>query len=482
MQPDQVPTHPPSPSPASGPAATTTRGSRARLTQVLGQTSLRSLLSMGVAFILLLSLASMMAVLDMTLHSAPGLDAPVPVLSPGTSAHQLSQGVAAGVPDLGAVDDRERLAAWAAQIELKVLTAGLVCVLTGTLLAWLAGSWLEESFHGLAEALQRVADGEESQVLPRRGPRDLVTVIMALDSTVAVLGEHRRQLTECMVDHAAASHQLHAASKALLTASTHSRGRTELALLGTQKISSKDHAVTISLSEMTATTVALQQHAHTALQAAQHSREQMQSFTSTVQTLDAKRQSLTPLVSIVDSLTRLTNALVPIDEPQTQGEPKATIDLQVVKTLAQQWAMAGDDANARLSSINHDIAFITEESRHLSAMIESIEDTQGALATTIEQQALTASEIRDLFTATVQTNQALSASIQAIAESTQVTSVHAEEINHLAGILVNLSYEVEPLVGGLPLPRSSSAARRAYDRRQGPAEAAKEAQRQAELF
>jgi methyl-accepting chemotaxis protein len=118
-----------------------------------------------------------------------------------------------------------------------------------------------------------------------------------------------------------------------------------------------------------------------------------------------------------------------------------------VKELATGTARATGDISRQVEAIQHDVASAVESIRQISGIVATINDLQTRIATAVEQQTATTSEITRSMAEAAKGSRDIAQNIGGVAKAAQGASAGANDARASAQELARMAGDLERLVG-----------------------------------
>jgi methyl-accepting chemotaxis protein len=184
---------------------------------------------------------------------------------------------------------------------------------------------------------------------------------------------------------------------------------------------------------------------------AAHAIRAAETSTAAVTQLDASSAEIGDVVKVIKAIAAQTNllALNATIEAARAGDAGRgfAVVAEEVKNLAQETARATENIVARVGGIRADTGAAITAIAQISTVIERINDIQSGIATAVEQQAVTITEMARTLEAVAQNSGHILAEVHTVAESADKTSKGAATTENTAAAMVRTAETLRTLTG-----------------------------------
>ncbi|WP_033340516.1 methyl-accepting chemotaxis protein [Catenuloplanes japonicus] len=330
----------------------------------------------------------------------------------------------------------------------------LACWVVGTVLAALLGVFVVRRITGplgeVSGVLERMADGDLTGQVTVRSRDESGVMAGALNRAVAGM----RRTVESL---GGASHSLAAAAEQLSTTSTQIAGSAEQTSAQAEVVSSAAGEVTRNVQtisagseQMGASIREISQNANQAAQVAGTAVTQAQETNRTVVKLGESSAEIGNVVKLITAIAEQTNllALNATIEAARAGEAGKgfAVVASEVKDLAQETARATESISSRVAATQADTEIVITAIGEISEVIARISDYQTTIASAVEEQTATTSEMNRGVSEAAGGISEITSGVETLAGAARMTSESVAEAQRASEELARMSGELQGLV------------------------------------
>jgi methyl-accepting chemotaxis protein len=268
------------------------------------------------------------------------------------------------------------------------------------------------------------------------------TFVARVQSTVAAIGKTSSSIAESSEDMMSASRQMSG------TAGDASSGA-NLVSAAAEQVSTSVQSVAAATEEMTTSVREIAENAANAAKVATQAVAVADSTNATIAKLGESSAEIGQVLKVITSIAEQTNllALNATIEAARAGEAGKgfAVVANEVKQLATQTATATEDIRARIGAIQTNSEAAVSAMGQIAGIIGQIDDFANTIASAVEEQSATTSQISNTVHEGHQGTAEIAKSITGVAQAAQHTSEgavrtqrSAEELGRLAGDLRDL--------------------------------------------
>ena len=284
-----------------------------------------------------------------------------------------------------------------ASLVAKLLVAALLGVGAMVVASLLISRGITRPLRASIAALQRFAEGDLSHRLLETSTGCLGDLEVAFNQSIDAVGGIVGQVRASADSVSASSEELSASSQQIAAGAEETSVQAGVVSAAAEEVSRHVQTVSAGADEMG---VSIREIAHSANEAARVASQAVsvvESTNVTVAKLGASSQEIGKVVKVITSIAEQTNllALNATIEAARAGEAGKgfAVVANEVKELAQETARATEDIARRVEAIQADTGGAVSAMGDISAIITSINDYQLTIASAVEEQTATTSEM-----------------------------------------------------------------------------------------
>jgi methyl-accepting chemotaxis protein len=265
---------------------------------------------------------------------------------------------------------------------------------------------------------------------------DLRTSIGGIAASVAQLNEAAGRLSEV--------------STSMEANATETSSQANLVSDSSKGVSANVEAVAAAAEEMTASIKEISQNTSHAAQVAAQAVTAADVTTSTINKLGDSSAEIGKIIKVITDIAQQTNllALNATIEAARAGESGKgfAVVANEVKELAKETARATEDISEKIETIQTDTRSAVEAITEISGIIDQISEIQTTIASAVEEQAATTSEIARSVNDANRGSAEITTNIEGVAQAAESTSRGAAETQGQAAELSRTAAELNSLV------------------------------------
>jgi methyl-accepting chemotaxis protein len=333
-------------------------------------------------------------------------------------------------------------------------TMGLTTLLAlaiGAAVATFLGRQISAATASVLRQAEAIATGdlteEEVQTQSSDELGDLTRAINKMHSNlrgmVVSIADNARQV-------ATASEEFSAVSQQISSNSEETTAQANVVANATELVNKNLQTVATGAEEMSSTIQEIARNATEAARVAGEAVKTAESTNASVSKLGDSSAEIGQVIKVITSIAQQTNllALNATIEAARAGESGKgfAVVANEVKELAKQTAKATEDISQKIAAIQTDTKGAVDAIATITAVINRINDISATIATAVEQQSATTSEMTRNVAEAAKGAEEISQNISGVAQSAQGTSSSAQESLKAAQQLAQMSTELRGLV------------------------------------
>jgi methyl-accepting chemotaxis protein len=382
--------------------------------------------------------------LDRTIDGTPYVLALRPLLD--------YSGTAIGV--LGFAIDTTDLVAASNQARTLGLAAGAGVLLLGLVLSGLVagniGRSITRPIARLGELLGRVADGDFTRRAEPGGTREVAAIAQALNTTLDAVADTIRSIRGASARLTGSSDGLSTVSQQLSATAEETSDRAQSVSAASEQISANVSVVAGAAGEMGLSISEIAESAAEAANVARQAMDRAESTTGAVTKLSASSAEIGAAVDTITKIAQQTNllALNATIESARAGEAGKgfAVVAHEVKELSQQTGRFTEEIASKITSIQSDSTAAVAAIRDIAEIIAKVNDLQNAIASAVEEQSATTSEITRSVGEAATGADEIARSVTRVAETSQDTVGGAVTVNEASRELAQMAEHLDELV------------------------------------
>jgi methyl-accepting chemotaxis protein len=301
------------------------------------------------------------------------------------------------------------------------------------------------------EVLDAVAEGDLTQRIEASGTDEVARMSQALDVTVERFRSAIASLSASSTQVEAASARLSGSSADLDEAASGAAEQSSRAAGAAEQVSASIASLAAGSEEMTASIGEIARGASDAAAVAGEAVGIVQATNDAIVQLGASSAEIGDVIRTISAIAEQTNllALNATIEAARAGESGKGFAVVAgeVKELAQETARATGNITERISAIQADTTAAVEAIGRITEIVGRISDTQQTIASAVEEQTATSSEIGRAVSQAMSGTEEVVGTLGTLRAGADTTSVGASATSAAARELADVSAHLHALVG-----------------------------------
>jgi len=343
---------------------------------------------------------------------------------------------------------------------VETANSSLVWTLSGSALAGLAiGSFvaiflsrrISQATNSVLVKAEAIAAGdltlEDLKLLSEDEIGDLTKAINKMNGSlkemIVAISENAQQVSSASEEFSATSQQITANSE-------ETTAQANNVTAATDHVSQNLQTVATGAEEMSSTIKDIAKNAGEAARVATEAVQTAQSTNKTITKLGESSAEIGQVIKVITSIAQQTNllALNATIEAARAGEAGKgfAVVANEVKELAKQTAKATEDIGRKITAIQEDTKSAVEAIGAISGVITQINEFTTTIATAVEEQSATTSEMSRNVVEAAKGSGQISENVHGMAQAAQSTSSSARDSQKAAQQLAQMSTQLQGLV------------------------------------
>jgi methyl-accepting chemotaxis protein len=333
-----------------------------------------------------------------------------------------------------------------------MLLTTVVALAIGAFVAIFLSRRISGSVTSILEQADAIADGDltraDTKLTSADELGDLTTAVNKMQSklreVIESIGRNAQQV-------ATASEEFSATSQQITANSEETSAQANVVSAATEQINRNLQTVATSTEEMSASISEIAKNASESAKVAGEALRAAVETDATVTKLGESSAEIGQVIKVITSIAQQTNllALNATIEAARAGEAGKgfAVVANEVKELAKQTAKATEDIGQRIGAIQSDAKSAAAAIKTISGIIGQVNDIASTIATAVEEQSATTSEMSRNVTEAAKGSGEVAKNITGVAMAAQSTSAGAGDSQKAAQQLARMSTELRELVG-----------------------------------
>jgi methyl-accepting chemotaxis protein len=299
-------------------------------------------------------------------------------------------------------------------------------------------------------ALEKLAAGDFTVTVNGKYAGDFETLSRAVNSLATQVRTALSQIGGNVSALASSSEELNKVSQQMGASAEETATQANVVSAASQQVSQNVQTVATGAEEMGASIKEIAKSTAEATRVAVSAVKTAEATNETIAKLGQSSAEIGQVIKVITSIAQQTNllALNATIEAARAGEAGKgfAVVANEVKELAKETARATEDISRKIEAIQGDTKGAVSAINQISMVIGQISDIQTTIASAIEEQSATTSEIGRTLAEAAQGSTNITQNIGGVAEAARTTTVGASDTQHSAQALEKMAAELQTLV------------------------------------
>jgi methyl-accepting chemotaxis protein len=297
---------------------------------------------------------------------------------------------------------------------------------------------------------QAIARGDLSQRLRLQRRDEIGALVRAMDSMADGLQSTQQSISQTSQTLASSAQELTSVSQQMASNSEETSSQASVVSAAAEQVSKNVETVASAVEEMGASIKEIAKNANEAARVATSGVKVAEKTNATVSKLGESSAEIGNVIKVITSIAQQTNllALNATIEAARAGEAGKgfAVVANEVKELAKQTAKATEDIGRKIEAIQGDSKSAVVAIAQIGTIISQINDIQSTIASAVEEQTATTSEISRNVGEAALGSREIAQNVMGVAQAARSTTEGAANTKAAADELSRLAVELQRLV------------------------------------
>jgi methyl-accepting chemotaxis protein len=336
----------------------------------------------------------------------------------------------------------------------KARNLGFLVMLISTIglgiLSYTVTRKIVKPLEAVVRVADRVANGDLTQRIEIQTQDEVGLTSRALNQAFARMGAAIKTIAENSETLNNASEEMTSVSNQMSASAEETSAQATVVSASAEQVSRNVETVATGVEEMTASIRGISDNAHDAAIVASEAVDVAETTTKTIANLDESSARIGDVTKVITSISEQTNllALNATIEAARAGESGKgfAVVANEVKELARETASATEEIGTRVEAIRSDTQSAVAAIGQIGTIVKRIHDIQNTIASAVEEQTATTSEISRSVTEAAVGSTDIASTISGVASATQDTASGATSTQRAAQEMFAMAAELKQLV------------------------------------
>jgi methyl-accepting chemotaxis protein len=331
-----------------------------------------------------------------------------------------------------------------------VLFTATLGTLLGCIVAFVVTRGVTRPTQALVRLANAMAEGDLTQRVDVQGNDEMGVLSRALSEATGKMREALQGIAASAVRLASSSSELDSVSQKMSSTAEETSAQAGSAAAAAEQVTKNVETAATAAEEMSASVREIAENASKAARVAESAVTAAQQSDRLVAKLGESSAEIGQVVKVITAIAEQTNLLAlnaTIEAARAGDAGKGfAVVANEVKELAKQTAQATDDIGKRVESIQTDTRSTVASIAEIGRVINQVSDIATMIASAVEEQSATTSEIGQNVTQAAKATAEIASSASSVASVAQNTSAGAQHTQSAAAELTRMSSELQEMV------------------------------------
>ncbi|SHN47357.1 methyl-accepting chemotaxis protein [Cryptosporangium aurantiacum] len=333
-----------------------------------------------------------------------------------------------------------------------MLALCVVAVLLAIAVAWWVTRSITRPLDEAGTVLRAVAQGDLTRRLDVASNDEVGQMGRSMNTALAAIGGVMAEFDRSAGRLAGASARIGELSATIATDAVESSSQADVVSAAADEVSRNVQVVATGAGEMGTSIREISHNANEAATVGAQAVTAVETTTATISRLGESSREIGDVVKTITSIAEQTNllALNATIEAARAGESGKgfAVVANEVKELAQETARATEDISRRVEAIQNDTGSAVAAIGDVTRVITQINDYQTTIASAVEEQTATTTEMNRSVAEAASGSTRIAASIGGVAEASRATTASVAQSQDAARELADVSSQLQGLIAG----------------------------------